>query len=295
MKIQDLQNQTTDKQEIPKPPVNVDGDSTFINPSIDSKKKLKDWVLTMLGYPLVTVELTDSQFEVCILNALDVYTKYAYFEEKYLMVDANNYDPKTGLDVSFWKVAVVKEVTTMKDRVWGVGFGTDMLFGWPAFMKGAVGGGPYFGSTRTAGSFNYTGGFVTYHNLMEFKELAERMTGSNPDWTFDRVHQRLLLMPPPPPPPRPDVNGHRRPNWILLTCELEPPLDELYGNEYVRRLVLAYAKILLGTVRKKFSSVQLVGGGQIDTSIGDEGREELNSIMEKIRAEEARGNFFYIG
>ena len=51
-------------------------------------------------------------------------------------------------------------------------------------------------------------------------------------------------------------------------------MEEYFGNEFCRRLILAEAKILLGTVRKKFSGINLVGGGQIDTSIGDEGREE---------------------
>jgi hypothetical protein len=37
-----------------------------------------------------------------------------------------------------------------------------------------------------------------------------------------------------------------------LTCNVEPPIEDFYGNEWVRRLVLAEAKILLGTVRKKF-------------------------------------------
>ena len=38
-------------------------------------------------------------------------------------------------------------------------------------------------------------------------------------------------------------------------------MEDYYGNEFVRRLVLAEAKILLGTIRKKFSSIQLIGGG----------------------------------
>ena len=288
MKIKELENPNRQDPEIPKPPVDVDGDSTFIRPTIDSKKKLKDWVLTMLGYPLVTVELTDEQLETCILNALEIYTKYAYFEEKYLAVDVGQYNPREGLDLSFWKVAVVHEISTFRDRLYGMGT-DDMLFGWPAFLNGTFGGGPFFGSTRNGTTLNFAGGFVTYHNFIEFQEMARRLTGSNPDFTFDRVHQRLILMPPPHPRPK----GRR--NWILLRCELEPPLEELYANEYVRRLVLAYAKILLGTVRRKFSSVQLVGGGQVDTAIGDEGREELNTIMEHIRADEARGNFFFIG
>jgi DNA polymerase-3 subunit gamma/tau len=32
----------------------------------------------------------------------------------------------------------------------------------------------------------------------------------------------------------------------------EPPIEEYYGNEYCRRLILAECKILLGTIRKKF-------------------------------------------
>ena len=35
----------------------VDSESTFLHPAIKSKHELIDWVLTMLGYPLVTVEL----------------------------------------------------------------------------------------------------------------------------------------------------------------------------------------------------------------------------------------------
>ena len=32
-------------------------ESTFLHPAIKSKQELIDWVMTMLGYPLVTVEL----------------------------------------------------------------------------------------------------------------------------------------------------------------------------------------------------------------------------------------------
>ena len=76
---------------------------------------------------------------------------------------------------------------------------------------------------------------------------------------------------------------------MLLTCKCEPQIESYYGNEYVRRLVLAEAKILLGTIRKKFSSIQLIGGGQIDTTIGDEGREEKQQILENIQKDESQG------
>jgi len=74
-----------------------------------------------------------------------------------------------------------------------------------------------------------------------------------------------------------------------LTCNQEPPIEEYYGNEYCRRLILAECKILLGTIRRKFSSVQLIGGGTIDTSIGDEGKEEKQAALEDLIKSESRG------
>ena len=269
-----------------KPPLAVTSDSTFLNPAIKSKTELKDWTFAMLGYPLVNVELTDAQFDVCIQNALQLYTKYAYFDDKYLMVDANNYEPGKGLDIKQWNVAVVKDMATTRDAMYGIG-SSDFFFGWPAMLNGQYGGGPFFGSTY-GNYMNWSGGFVTYHNFVEFTELAKRMTGSNPDFRYDRTTKRLMIFPEP-------RKRFRHPNWVLLTVECEPPIEELLGNEYVRKICLAYAKIILGNVRKKFSSVQLVGGGTIDTSIGDEGREELNYIIENIRKDEAKGNFFFIG
>ena len=40
--------------------------------------------------------------------------------------------------------------------------------------------------------------------------------------------------------------------------------------------------------------MQLLGGGQIDTTIGDEGKEELNAIIENIIKEEAKGSTWII-
>lgn len=269
-----------------KPPLAVTSESTFLNPAIKSKTEIKDWVYAMLGYPLVNVELTDAQFDVCIQNALQLYTKYAYFDDKYLMVDANNYEKNKGIDLSQWNVTTVKDMVTTRDAMYGIG-SSDFFFGWPAMLNGQYGGGPFFGSTY-GNYLNWSGGFVTYHNFIEFTELARRMTGSNPDFRYERNTKRLLIFPEP-------YKRFKHHNWILLTVEVEPQIEELLGNEYVKRIVLAYAKILLGTIRKKFSSVQLVGGGQIDTSIGDEGKEELNQIIENIRQDEAKGNFFFIG
>jgi hypothetical protein len=57
----------------------------------------------------------------------------------------------------------------------------------------------------------------------------------------------------------------------------------------MRRILLAKCKMLLGTIRKKFQGTALPGGGTIDTSIGDEGKEELNAALEDLIKSESCG------
>ena len=47
-------------------------------------------------------------------------------------------------------------------------------------------------------------------------------------------------------------------------------------------------------MRKKFQGINLVGGGTIDTSIGDEGKEEKDKAIQELIVSEAKGQSFYI-
>lgn len=273
--------------------VSADWQSTYMNPAIkgsdaEVKKQLIDWCLIHLGYPLITVELTEQHFNVAIADALTLYSKYASFQNKYLAVPLSGYNQEEGgLDLSEWNVAVVKNIVTRRDRMFGTGGNDDILFGWPAFLNGQFGGMPYFGSTNSIGQ-NWSGGFITYHNFHEFMELARRMAGSNPDWIYDKYTKKLLLI------PVPSEASLKENEVILMEVECEPSIAELCSEEYFRRIVLAYCKIMLGTIRSKFGSVQLIGGGNINTDIGQEGKEELNNIIENILRDTSIGQQCYI-
>ena len=93
--------QNTDLKDYPKyEEAHVNHKSTFLHPAIKSKRELIDWVMTMLGYPLVTVELRDNHYDAAIQNALDLYSKYATFSRKYLLKSSNEYVPMVGIDLS---------------------------------------------------------------------------------------------------------------------------------------------------------------------------------------------------
>ena len=76
---------------------------------------------------------------------------------------------------------------------------------------------------------------------------------------------------------------------MVLECEIEPPLDELYYNEHVKKLTLAYCKIMLGQIRGKYDGITLPGGGNVSKEIGQEGQQELDKILENLRAEVSLG------
>ena len=74
----------------------VDDKSTFLHPAIKSKQELIDWVMTMMGYPLVTIELRQNHYDAAIQNALMLYTKYATFPRKYVLKSSRQYVPGVG-------------------------------------------------------------------------------------------------------------------------------------------------------------------------------------------------------
>ena len=132
-------------------------ESTFLHPAVKSKQELIDWVMTMMGYPLVTIELKENHYNVAIQNALMLYTKYATFPRKYVLKSSRQYIPKVGLDLSR------ENATQVTDLQYGIDFS-----GWGVVLPWMINR----TSTGNYGSGNLAGSFVTYHNFVEFKKMA---------------------------------------------------------------------------------------------------------------------------
>lgn len=253
--------------------------ATYINQKIKTRDDLKAWILRQLGSPLNTVELTTDQLNDAIDNATLLWTKYATMPVKYLTLDLSTYPNEDeeectpeGFDLSEYRVASVASISTGES--FGLNGGGDQLFGLANSML-AGGSYPFF---NHSGAGKSGGGWTTYQGVVEFIKLSKRMMATEFDYQYNPSTHRLLLIPNPTTIP---MQG-----WSCIQCEIVPPDADLYGNEYVKRIAIAYAKIMLGTIRKKFTNVTLPGGGQIDITIGDEGKEELKTLVENIRKEE---------
>ena len=262
-----------------KPPIKINPNTTWLNQKIDTLDKVKDWILTKLGYPLNTIEIDDNQLNSCIGDAIRIFSQYAYFPEQYLTVNLKYYKPGVGIDLHEFNIMSVKDIATQRDTIFGTQ--PDMFFGMYAYM-GQGQASPMF----NMGTQNPVGMWTLYHNAHEFYDLSKKMTGSNPDFFYDKVTQHLRLM------PEPRCCGRDR--YILLICNCELPMEEYYGNNTVLQLALAEAKMLVGTIRKKFQGTTLLGGGTLDTEIYNEGREAKEKILEDLIRRESKSQCFYV-
>lgn len=261
--------------------------STWLNPGTREFEEVKDYILTMLGYPSVTVEITDSQLRAACATAMRLWTKYYHGQEKYLNLDLFYYkkaefpnDPDAGLDLTEFNIMEVRDIGFQKDAMFGVGI--DPFFS-PYTFFGQGNYSPMFGM----GNGNSVGSFTTWQNLNEFFDLAKRMTGSNQDWQYNRVTKRLKIM----PEPRCGGKSHR---FVCAVCYQEPPLEQILGEDYFLRMCIAQVKMIVGTVRKKYSGVNLLGGGTVDTEIYNEGKEEWDKLVEELQKSEGIGQCFYL-
>jgi hypothetical protein len=251
---------------------------TYTNHKITTVEDLRNWILTELGYPLITVELTESQLDQAIDNAFGIYTKYADFGEKYLALNMTEYDTVNNyFNLSAYNIAAVYGLDTEGGSLFGGGGDTIFTVSNAMMQNGSY---PFFGG----GGGN---SWVTYHAAHEWMDMTRRMMGSGYSYDYDVYNKTLRLMPSP--------TNITPDSYLLICCEVIPADAELYGNEYLKRFALAYAKIILGNIRKKFGSIALIGGGQIDSEIGSEGMAELEKLTESVKKDESMGTGFYIG
>ena len=102
-----------------KPEIHIDPNDTWLNQKIDTLEKVKDWILTQLGHPLVTIELDDNQLNSCIGNAIRIFTRYEYHPDSLLTVNLKYYKPGEGLDLHDFHIMSVKDIATQRDNIFG--------------------------------------------------------------------------------------------------------------------------------------------------------------------------------
>lgn len=252
--------------------------SNYLNFYINDEDGIKNWVMEELGYPLVHVEITDSQLTHCINDAIEEFTKYVIQEREYLALNLEDYNTS-----GFTLPDNVAGVFALEESMtFGGNAGVNVLFStmntmWNAGMLPI----PWTGNR---------GSWIDYELAMSYVDLTKRMTASKFYFEYNERNKLLTLTPNPSKYGTEDGTGMK--GYICIGCNVIRPDDQQYGESWVKRYALAKAKEIIGRIHSRYQGTQLLGGGLIDQSMKTEGQQEKAALLAELKSTYRFVNWF---
>lgn len=211
--------------------------------SSDERKLLHKDILEQLGAPAFTVELTPSQLDICIRQALEEFRRKsasAYKRGFFFLniVPGRQIYELTDKTVGFHKVVRVMAAYRIQS----------------SFLGNATGQGAYgqamLQHLYQMGSFD----LISYHIMSDYVELMNMMFAANLVFHFDEDQRKLQF--------HQTFGSNER---VLLDVTVERTEQELMRDRtaklWIERYALGKAMLILAEIRGKYSSLPGAGGG----------------------------------
>lgn len=249
----------TDKDLVTSADLTPPPNSTIIQPDAFAKIRVrwKEWILLMLGGGVVKVELTESHLDAAIDDAIQIFAQWASWEKVGFFIAQQNRS-EYNLAEMFPGYIEARNVIYSPSQAESLlqGFFTDFNFGDRQFFW-------YHSSYAT---------MADYTILNMYNEMYLRTIGNEGQWST--IGTKLVLSPRPSKATKVAV--------IYSSYPVEE--QDIRRDEWVRYYALAQCKIMLGEIRRKYSSLP---GPQGDLSLnGDalvsEGREDIDKLRERL-------------
>ncbi len=234
---------------------------------ITTATEFKQWILTELGSPVITVELADAQLQQALDEAILDFTKYNYSEGNYrdflsLQLSAN----VATYDLSG---AGINDVVDMIMSVGGQG-NINMLFT-PSNM------------ILSPMDFVKLSNFmiVDWHvAMMKLAEINEYFTVKYMG-KYSTGSQQLRVV------PTPTEN-----TTVMMEIYKKETAVNLYNNQLVKKLALARAMLIWGRILRKYT-ITLPGGGTLSgPEILADGKEMYDLVLQQMKDESEPCGFF---
>lgn len=236
-------------------------DSNYVN----KYTNLKNYILTNLGYPLVRIELTDQHLLTAIIDAVTKYHRYAAIDYDFIAVTDISSNP-FNIPNKINKEVIVDVLFPRGffDNL-GAGIATG---GFVGEFEGAII--PIFnqgGLLDVLGKFN----LATYYTYLQKLEDIKKIIGVDRFWEI--VGNQIHIFP---------KTAMITSCGILYKGKLTD--SEIEEQDWIKEYALAKAKLMLGTVRSKFSGINAAGiniaaDGE---NLKSEAREEINTLLERL-------------
>jgi len=261
--------------------------STNLNPKIKTYSQLINRIKYTLGAPFLSLEICDDYHIVDYIDqAIEWYTKYAGYTEEYLIFNSSLYsEPGLRIDQLYsltpsmrstlsngmsacwdYDFGDYRKVIGVFDVEQGETTGINTLF----TLEQAMAQQTYF--SYMLGNVGFD--LVTWEVLKQWLDLREKVLAQKIYVDFDNRNQLLRLIPPP-------TSGSRY--YGVVGCWVEKPIRDLIMERWVYHYSLALTKYTIATIRSKFGSVQLLGGGTIQYSeLLAQSREDKLKLEEEL-------------
>lgn len=219
---------------------------------------VRDYVLREFGYPTVSVEITGEQVNQCTQRALREYNRYVAREKRIALPLVKG---KAGYDLNEVGTRGVARVEFTRRN-----FNPSLL------------------STEYGFSLPFAPGMQTdlFALGLEHRNTIEKITGNDPEWTFDPVTRKLWIS-------LGSLDSLQVDLWAANVIYFEnTPLQEIpeYHRQILLDLTTAYAKQIVGQVRDKYSgSVPGPSGGvkMKSSELVAEGKAEADTLLQQLR------------
>ena len=223
----------------------------------------KEYVLMSLGWPLVRVELTEKHIITAIIDALQLWHRYAatntyvtrilYVEQGNVVTIPSDINPDMLMDV-------ILPLGTFDAMLRGLGTIELAEGGYSYAIAGS-------GAPNLMDNFDMVGYWMYLQRLEDLKKVM----GIDPSW--DIVNGKINLYP---------IKTTYDRVCALYKAVASEAMSE--AEQWIRDYALAKAKHMLGTVRAKMSGFQITGGNLAADadSLKSEGKEEMTALREDL-------------
>lgn len=210
--------------------------------SQDERRELARQIRSLLGHPVVTVELTKEQIDDAIDNALKElrYKSGAGYKRGMFFIDIEPHMQKYILSdatVGFNKIVEVLYLHRMTSAYLGTGVGAG-VYGQIAIQQ-----------LYTYGKFD----LVSYHLVAGYIELMKQLFATEIQFSWDEYKRELSIYK--------DFWIHER---VLVDAVIEKTEQEILTDrwtaKWIQKYALAQARLMLAEVRGKYTSVVAAGG-----------------------------------
>lgn len=238
-----------------------------------TKSELKEQIITELGYPIVRVELHESQLNQCIDNAIRKFKQFAtgnYTQETWFTLLVGPEKNEYILPES------VTEIISLYDSSTSLGQANE-LFTVQNLMK-------------MEGMFDpiHTPSFtlLSWYAVKNYIKDLERFSGPEFNWKYVYGSNKLILNPSPSKQQYLLLQSYMvDDNDIEFDEEKQEYIEPILNESWIFEYSVALAKIILGRIRSKFESFQSIGNEGISLDGSDllsEGKEAKQKLEEEL-------------